>query len=151
MADSYNITPDEVRFRLRTMAVIEVSDNLLNSVAFIPFADQWIDKMLGRQSKTFTGLDTGDQIIAKTAEIAFVAQKVVASPPRGDSETGPIKIKNVKASDLERIALLLEQEWKDCLSELGIPLQQMYFTSAGGDDYSLTGQVLTNNKTVFEL
>ena len=126
-----NITGTEVRDRLRSLTSIDVSDTTLASAAFIPAGDAWINKVLTNNSAgTFAALGTDDKALAKAAEIAYVASKVVSNAPLEDHEAGPIKVKGISADKIKAICDLLKQEWLDAFDLLGYTTQTIYVGSS---------------------
>ena len=115
-----NITAAEVRYRLRTFDTVDITDAALGSASFILAGDAWIAKILENNSKSaFDDLGTNDKALAKAAEIAYVAFKVVASAPVEDHEAGPVKVKSVQGSTTEKVCAILEKEWTEMLSLIG--------------------------------
>ena len=125
-----NITGTEVRDRLRSLTSLEVTDATLASAAFIPAGDAWINKVLSNNSAgTFADLATDDKALAKAAEIAYVASKVVSNAPLEDHEAGPIKVKGISADKIKAICDLLKQEWLDAFDLLGYTTKTIYVGS----------------------
>ena len=133
------ITADEVRYHLVSLTSVDVSDALLASAAFIAVGDAWLNKALGATYPA--GLNATDQALAKAAEIAFVAERVVGSAPTRGSKTGPIEIKTIPSQDKETIVNILHNEWQYYLSLIGLYVGDgdFYVTSGGGDDYAPDG------------
>ena len=139
-----NITGTEIRDRLRSLTTVDVSDTTLASAAFIPAGDAWINKVLSNNSAgTFAALSSDDKALAKAAEIAYVASKVVSNAPLEDHEAGPIKIKGISADKIKAICDLLKQEWLDAFDLLGYTTQTIYI---GSKEDSLYG----SEDTIYE-
>ncbi len=110
-----NITAADVRNRLRVLTSVEIPDSLLETTPYIPTGDIWLNKVLEKNSKSFTGLTDNDKGLAKAAEIAFVAQRVISSAPTREHVAGPIKIKPIPANDKKEMIDILNKEINDYL------------------------------------
>ncbi|HPR89774.1 MAG TPA: hypothetical protein PL181_17315 [bacterium] len=110
------ITASDVRGRLAVSSV-EVSDTVLASPSFIPYGEAWIASKLGAAPST---LDSSKQALAKAAEIAFVAMRVVTSAPLPGVVSGPLEIKPVSSKDKVDILAALKAECKEALEMLGV-------------------------------
>ena len=129
-----NITNAQVRERLRTLnSTLEVPEAILNSLAYVTAGDSWLAVMLANSGFLLASLDSDKQNLAKAAEIAFVAAKVIASAPLNDNEKGPIKIKGIKAADIKIMVDILEKEWKDYLELIGCEISVTFCSSFGID------------------
>lgn len=127
-----NVTAAEVRDRGQ-WDIDEVPDTLLNSSAFIPAGDAWLNKKLSAAGLTFAGLTGDDQVLAKAAEIAAVASVVATRAPKGEFKTGLIAIKDLTAKDLKDMAAELQREARNYLAQLGLLSEGgFHFDSAGG-------------------
>ena len=129
-----NITNAQVRERLRTLnSTVEVPEAILTSLAYVTAGDSWLAVMLANSGFLLASLDSNEQTLAKAAEIAFVAAKVIASAPLNDNEKGPIKIKAIKSADIKTMVDILEKEWKDYLELIGCEISVTFCSSFGID------------------
>lgn len=132
-----NVTADEVRYRLATLTSVDVSDTMLASAAFLPAGDAW----LLAKGLTFASLTANQQALAKAAEIAYVARKVVASAPVRGAVAGPMEIKPIPAGEKKEICSLLDAEVNEYLGLLGVNESCFassscgYDANTGEDDY----------------
>lgn len=140
-----NINATEVRSRCQWEST-EVTDTLLDSAAFIPAGDAWLNKKLSNAGKSaFGALDTDDQALAKAAEIAMVAAVVATRASQGSLKTGLLSVKDNSQQELIKLAQELRDEVKTYLGLLGV-LEDggFYFDSKGGSAYSPDGDDETN-------
>jgi len=132
-----NVTADEVRYRLSTLTSVDISDTALASAAFLPAGDAW----LVAKGITFASLSANDQALAKAAEIAYVARRVVASAPVRGVKSGPIEIKPIPAGEKKEICALLDEEIREYLGLLDVNESLFasgsvgYDADTGDDDY----------------
>ena len=125
-----NITGDEIRYRLRSLTSLDITDLALASAAFIPAGDAWIQKILDNNSAgNFADLSDTDKALAKAAEIAYLCYKVINDAPLEDHEAGPIKVKGISADKIKAICDLLKQEWLDAFDLLGYTTKTIYVGS----------------------
>lgn len=124
-----NITADEVRYRLATLTSTDVSDTLLASAAFLPAGDAW----LVAKGITFASLTANQQALAKAAEIAYVAKKVVASAPVRGVVAGGIEIKPIPANEKKEIIAILDSEIQEMLGLIGVS-DSLFCSSISGYD-----------------
>ena len=142
-----NITPAEVRYRLRSISTTaEISDALLNSAAYIPGCESYVNVILANSSLSYSTLSADKQNLVKVAEIALVCLKVVAEAPVEGFDTGIIKSKSVPANDKGTEVAILEKEWRDALEMVGCHIQDVEGTWQvnEGDDYKPDGDDNTN-------
>ena len=137
---AYNVTTDEVRYRLLTLTSADVSDTVLNSAAYLPVADAWLNDALGITSISTSTLTDNEKAFAKAAEIAYCAAIVVSSAPVRGSKAGPVEIKPIPANEKKEILKILQAEYNRYLTLLGAELDDEFaggfgFASSGGDDY----------------
>ena len=130
-----HITGQEVRARLRTLTEIDISDETLAQAPYIPAGDAWLDVILGNGGKEFSSLGDNEAALAKSAEIAFVAHKVISCAPVRGSKTGPVEIKPVPQQDKERICKLLKKEWRHYLQLIGCSTEDGWWTGHFGSAY----------------
>ena len=131
-----HITAEEVRARLQTMTEGEVPDDLLAQPSFIPAGDAWLDVILEAAGKEFTVLSANAQKLAKAAEIAFVAHKVIGSAPVRGSKSGPVEIRPVPEADKARLCLRLQEEWTLYLKRIGCSAEEPWWSASfGGAEY----------------
>lgn len=138
---AYNVTTDEVRYRLLTLTSADVSDTVLNSAAYLPVADAWINDKLGVDIIAGSTLTANQQAMAKAAEIAYCCAIVVGSAPVRGSKAGPIEIKPISAGEKKEIIAQLEKEYNRYLRLLGVDVDDEHsgafgFATSGGDDYA---------------
>lgn len=136
---AYNVTPDEVRYRLLTLTSADVSDTVLNSAAYLPVADAWLNDKLGITSVS-ADLTGSEAAYAKAAEIAYCAAIVVSSAPVRGSKAGPVEIKPIPANEKTEILKILQAEYNRYLVLLGADKDDEFaggfgFATSGGDDY----------------
>jgi len=130
-----HITGQEVRARLRTLTEIDVSDETLALAPYIPAGDAWLDVVLGKEEKEFSSLDNNAAALAKSAEIAFVAHKVISSAPVRGSKSGPVEIKPVSQENKEKMCELLKKEWIHYLQLIGCSVEDDWWTGHFGSTY----------------
>jgi len=130
-----HITGQDVRARLRTLTEIDIADATLALTPYIPAGDAWLDVILGNGEKEFSSLNTNEVALAKAAEIAFVAFKVVSCAPVRGSKSGPVEIKPVPEQDKEKICKLLQEEWKHYLQLIGCSTENGWWTGHFGSAY----------------
>ena len=140
---SYNVTTDEVRYRLVTLTSADVSDTVINSAAFLPVADAWLNDKLGIDSVS-ADLTGNEAAFAKAAEIAYCCALIVASAPVRGAKAGPVEIKPITAGEKAEIVKILQSEYNRYLTLLGADLDDefaggFYVESTGGDDYMPDG------------
>jgi hypothetical protein len=138
---AYNVTTDEVRYRLLSLTSADVSDTVLNSAAFLPAADAWINDKIGADTIAGSSLTANQQAMAKAAEIAYCCAIVVASAPVRGSKAGPIEIKPIPSEDKAKIVAMLQTEYNRYLRLLGLDVDDEHsggfaFATSGGDDYA---------------
>ncbi len=137
---TYNITTDEVRYRLLPLTSADVSDTVLNSASYIPTADAWINDKIGAASIAASSLTTNQKVFAEAAEIAYCAMICVASAPVRGSKAGPIQVMPIPANEKKEMVAILKDEYNRYLALLGIARDDAEaggfgFSSSGGDDY----------------
>ena len=138
---SYNVTTDEVRYRLLTLTSADVSDTVINSAAFLPVADAWLNDKLGITDISSSSLTDNEKAFAKAAEIAYCCAIIVASAPARGAKAGPVEIKPISANEKAEIVKILQAEYNRYLTLLGADLDDefaggFYIESTGGDDYA---------------
>ena len=140
-----NITPDEVRNRLRSLNnSLIVSDSLLNSTPYIPGCEAYVNTILSDNGLTYSELDSDKQTLVKCAEIALVAMKVVSDAPVEGFKTGVISSVPVSAADREKMVNIFKKEYRDYLAKVGCADITPYTTYISGDDMVPDGEDLTN-------
>jgi hypothetical protein len=140
----YRITPEQVRQRLLTMLEVEVTDPTLNSLAYIPASEAWIDIILDDNSLTYAGLNSSKQTMAKVAQVARCAWIVLSSAPKENYKAALIEFKGTNANNLQTSLDAFESEWTESLARCGAAVVVPGGSSTGGDDYQNDGQDLTN-------
>jgi hypothetical protein len=113
------------------MTVADVPDAILNSPSYIPLAERWIEKRLGR---AVTALDSVDQIFAQAAMIAFVAKKIIASPPLDAIAGGPVELTPATSDNKVKIIQELDKEITENLRDCGVSQSFMSVSTSGGYD-----------------
>lgn len=142
-----NITPADVRYRLRSISTTaEISDGLLNSPAYIPGCESFINQILANNSTSYGALSADKKNLVKMAEIAMVCQRVVTDAPVESFDTGIIKDKPITTSDKVALANALGKEWKDTLELIGCAIKDIAATWMvnEGNDYMPDGDDDTN-------
>jgi len=140
-----NITSDEVRYRLRSLNnSLVITDAMLNSVAYIPACESFVNVALANSSYSFSSLSADKQNLIKAAEIAKVCQKVVSDAPLEDFKVGPIDGKGISAADKQKMVDLLEKEMSDYLQMAGVFIYDTYASINDGSDYMPDGTDETN-------
>lgn len=135
-----SVTATEVRSRGQ-WDIEDVPDTLLNTTAFIPAGNAWIETKLADIGKTFAGLSGDELVLATAAEIAAVAAIVAARAARGEMKTGLLAVKDINVKEMLAFADELRNEARDYLAMLGIVSEGGFvFDSAGGDDYASSGE-----------
>ena len=132
---TYHITEADVRNRLRKLTSVELPDATLQTTPYLPSGDIWIDKILSVNSTSFSALSATDQGLAKIAEIAWVARRVVLSAPLRSSKTGLIETKPISSKDKKELADELLAEINEIYSLAGWQSVPVSATYRGGDDY----------------
>ena len=141
---TYHITEADVRFRLRKMTLVELPDATLQATAFLPSGDIWIDKILSVNSTSFSALSATDQGLAKMAEIAWVARRVILSAPQRGAKSGIIEVKPISSKEKKELADELLAEINEVFSLAGWKSISVYAAYRGGDDYVPDDEDLTN-------
>jgi len=125
------ITPAEIRFRLRSLTVLDLSDNTLNSASFIPHTDAWANINIGASAV----LTTDEEACIKAAKIAHTSLTVVSSAPVQLTKTSVIDPKYIPA-ELKKVTIKeLKREVKDAMSTAGYKKFSFYVGEATGPDY----------------
>lgn len=137
-----NVTPDEVRSRGQWDSA-DVGDALLNSATFIPAGDAWLNMKLAAAGKSFAGLGTDETALAKAAEIAYVAARVITRMPQGQFKTGLMSVKDVEGRELRALGAELKVEAEEALGLLGLDSAGA-FSFDGAGDYTVDGVDETN-------
>lgn len=128
------ITKAEVRERLRTVnSTVDIPDSILDSHAFITTGDAWLDQILSNSGYSYATMTTTQQTIAKAAEIAFVARRVVNAMPLPDSTKGPISVKDVTAQARDQMSKALKDEYEELLRVVGVEMSFPYVGDFGID------------------
>ena len=140
---TYHITEADVRNRLRKLTSVELPDATLQTTPYLPSGDIWIDKILSVNSTTFASLGTTDQGLAKIAEIAWVARRVVLSAPQRGAKSGIIEVKPISSKDKKELADELQAEINEIFSLAGWKSIPVYVGYRGGDDYAPDDEDLT--------
>ncbi len=124
-------TCDEIRARLQK-SESEISDEILNSAAFMPAAEAWLSKYV-----TYSSLDATDKALAKAALIAYVSARVVMTAPQSGAKWGPMAVNDLKASEIKAAYESYKQEAFDFLGELGVVVGAGGFvvSGQGSDEY----------------
>ena len=133
---STDIEPVEVRDRLN-WTTADITDDRLQSAAFIPYVDAWESKLLADNSKTIATMQDYEAVILKAAKIAKCAMKAVLDAPEEEVQEGPVKLKPVSSEDKAKLAKELQAEINDCLDSLEMFENKGLFhiSGTGGDDY----------------
>jgi len=140
----YRITPSEVRSRLLTMLEVEITDSTLNSLSYIPASEAWVDTVLSDNTKTYAGLNSSKQIMAKVAQVARCAWIVLSSAPKENYKAALIEFKGTNAANLQIALDALESEWDEAFTRCGATTVVGGGSSTGGDDYQVDGTDSTN-------
>ncbi len=113
-----------------------MSDQELAGTAFIPAGDAWLELVLDKNGLDLAGLTASELVLAKAAQVAFVAHKVVSSAPVRGSKSGPVEIKPVSAQEKAQICQTLMEEWQQYLNLLGCSEHGPWWSgSFGGSKY----------------
>jgi len=111
------ISASDVRNALVTLTTADIPDlSLTGNPRFIPAGEAWIEKVLGAAPTT---LSATDQAIAKSAEVAWVAIRVIASAPVPGVTAGPTSISPIPAGVRKEVIQQLEKEIDELLGLLG--------------------------------
>lgn len=139
MAD--NITAAEVRLAGGWDA-IEAPDATLESAAYIPAGDGWLNLKLGMTLAAYTIADTDGykSALVKAAEIYYVAYLFTSRPPKEDFQAGPVKSGRVKGQESVTLADYLKKTSKEMLSQAGFKWEEWKFGYTGGGDYNPLGE-----------
>ena len=140
---AYRITADEVRARLRTMVAAEISDKTLNSTAYIPLSEAWLDQVLSDNSLAYSTMTTTKQTLAKAAQIARCAWVVLAAAPKEAYKAGLTDFKGLNPESVKNAMDSLRKEWKEMLGLCSATTINVGGASTGGDDYQPDGEDLT--------
>ena len=143
MANS--VTGDEVRKRLRSLTDVELDDTTLDSPAYIPACESFVNVLLENKGYSIATLSADKKNLALAAVIAFVCMRVVASAPLHSFKVGGLlEHKETDATDKERMVSILKDEAWELLNMIGIPKYRVYFTSKSSGDYMPDGEDETN-------
>jgi len=136
---SLTVTKDQVRYRLRSLTTLDVSDNTLDSPAYIPAADAWLRKIIGVDSDVTTTDDADKDALLQAAKIAYVARIVFLDAPIERYKTGPYEEKGIDPQDKKNSIDLLTTEINRLLNLAGYTEDKTMasmVTSNTGDDYN---------------
>lgn len=139
-----NISPDEVRYT-GNLSSSNFPDAMINSAAYIPAGDAWINKVLADNSElVFASIaDANKKALAKAAECWYVAGLLTLALPLDDIQAGPVQTRSNAAARIEAGNKCFEQA-KKMLSLAGYSVDTIGFTYSGGDDYQASGVDGTN-------
>lgn len=140
----YRVTPTEVRYRFRTLTSTDVSDDILNSIGYIPLAEAYINTVMSNSSVAYADLTTDQKTLVKGAEIARTCQMLLLDYPEDGWETGPIKFKPNGPNSREGLIDKLDNEWKTYLTAIGCTTVDVYISDSGGDAYTPDGETYRN-------
>jgi len=142
---AYSITGDEVRKRLRTLTSVEVDDTYLDSPAYIPACEGFVNTVLAFKGYSIATLATDKKNMALAAIIALVCAKVVASAPLHSFKVGGlIEHKETAADEKAAMVSIFKDEAWELLSWIGIPKYRVYFSSVLSADCYPDGEDETN-------
>lgn len=136
---SLTVTTAQVRYRLRSLTSLDVSDDTLNSPAYIPAADAWLRKLIGVASGVTTTSDADTDALLQAAKIAYVARVVFLDAPIERHKTGPLEEKGIDPQDKKNSIDLLTNEITRLLNLAGYTENKTMLsmvTSNTGDDYN---------------
>jgi hypothetical protein len=143
MANS--VTGSEVRNRLRTLTSVEVDDTVLDSPAYIPACESFVNVILSNNSFTIATLSADKKKLALAAIISFVCMRVIASAPLHSFKVAGLnEHKETDAADKKIMLDMLREEAWELLSMIGISKYRIYFTSKTSSDYMPDGTDETN-------
>ena len=138
------VTPAEVRNRLKNLTTADITDAVLDDLAFIPLSEAEIDTILADRGISYAGMTTAKQTLVKGAQIAMVCYRIVTDAPEDFFKIGVLDSTASKGADKKVIAEILEKEWKRLLSRAGVRLISIYTGISKGDDMIPDGEDLTN-------
>lgn len=141
---SYRVTATEVRNRLKNLTSADISDAVLEDLAFIPTSEAEINVILSDSGFSYAGLSTDKQTLVKAAQIAMTCQKIVTDAPEEIFKTGLLDAKAVSAGDKIKLAESLEKECTRLLSRAGVRLINVFTGVNEGSDYKPDGDDDTN-------
>lgn len=142
---AYSVTGDEVRKRLRTLTSVEVDDTYLDSPAYIPACEGFVNTLLANKGYTISSLGTDKKNMAYAAIIALVCARVIASAPLHSFKVGGlIDHKETPAQEKKIMVDIFMDEFYDYMGWIGVPKYDVYFTATISDDYMPDGEDLTN-------
>jgi len=127
---SLEIEADDVRARL-ALDSVELTDDDLDTVTFIPFADAWMTKILEINSTAEADLSDEQIAMLKAAKVIFVAMKVVTRKT-DDFQVGPIRI---KSGDIKALKDDYEDEINAIFELLDFVKHELTSHVVGGSDY----------------
>ena len=134
------VTCDEVRARLQKTSA-EIADTVLNSAAFIPAGEAWLEK----KGITYTGLNATDAVLAKGAVIAFVCARIISTGPEAGGKWGPMSANKITGAEQKDSIKAFMSEADDFLSLLGVESGEGWFAicGQGTEDYDEAANDLT--------
>ena len=141
---AFRITATETRNRLKNLTTADISDSVLEDLAFIEASEAEIDVLLTNSSLTYSSLSSAKQVLIKAAEIAMTCEKIVTDAPEEDFKTGALDSKGIKSTDKRIIAEELRKEWQRYLSRAGVTTITVYTAVSDGDDMIPDSEDLTN-------
>ena len=141
---SCRITETEVRNRLKNITSVDISDDKLKSIAYIPLSEAYIDKLLSNAGYSYSSLASTEQTIAKGAQIALTCKAIVTDAPVEDFKTVSLESKQAKSSDKISMAQFFDDECKKLLSLIDVPYISVHAGSIEGDDVVPDGEDKSN-------
>lgn len=136
---AYRITGTEVRNRLRSLTSTELTDTVLDDLAFIAGAEAVMNQILANNSKSYSSLDADQKTLVKLAQIELCCEIILSDYPEDGWETGPIKFKPMGAEQRQKMIENFHKRAEWYLSLIGCTMVDVYVSSSGGDDYMPDG------------
>jgi len=142
---AYNITADEVRYT-GGLTENQASDTMLESAAFIPAGDAWLNQILVMNGETTLALitDANKAALAKAAECFYVAGMAVNRTPLDSFKIGPVESKAQATKDKIEFAKSLMKSAEEMLDKCGYKTIEFKTYTKGGSDYHPSGSDKTN-------
>lgn len=142
-SDAIDITANEVRQRL-ALTSLDIDDDIINSASMITVADAWANQVLSEKNTDLDSITDDQAAMLKAAKIAFVCKRLVTSANVEEFDVGPIKGKNIKASEKSELRKELDIEIKELLDMADLLISGFSFSYSGGGDYHPSGEDYTN-------
>jgi len=138
------ITSDNVRNRLKNLTSVDISDNKLEDISYIPTAEARVNIILSNNGLSYDSLSDDKKTLIKAAEIELAAMVCLIEAPVENFQTGQINSKAASGSDIEKMIEILDKNYKKLLSLAGASYIVPSFTSLSSDDYKPDGSDATN-------